>query len=179
LKSNNQTANNQSILYIVGNGIEKYCRLQGIVGGWLLLALTCYVTWGAFGRYVFRLSVPGMLEIPSYGFLVALALAAALTMKMGGHIRVTMLIDRLGKRSRSIIDIVGLFLSLIFSGFVCWACGQTGLKWFQSHIVSTDIKFPLFILMAIVVLGFLALCLQIIVIIINYGTKMVKDEVME
>jgi TRAP-type C4-dicarboxylate transport system permease small subunit len=176
MKKNDTTSSSHGILTAIGDGIEGYCRIQGIIGGWLLLVIAPFVAWGAIARYIFRMSVPGMLEIPSYAFLIALTLAAALTMKLGGHIKVTLLIDHLKQKPRSIIDIGGLFLSLIYCSFLCWACGDTAMKWYQSKNISTDLEIPQFPLMIIACLGFLVLCLQIIVIMTNYKTKKVENK---
>lgn len=179
MKMKEPTSSSYRIMTAFKNGIERYSRIQGIAGGWLLLVIAPFVAWGAIGRYVFRMSVPGMLEIPSYAFLISLALAAALTMKLGGHIQVTLFIDRLKQKPRKIIDMLGLFLSLIFCIFLCWACGDTAVKWYQSKNISTDLEMPQFPLMLIASLGFLVLCLQIMVEITNYKTKNEKDKAKE
>jgi TRAP-type C4-dicarboxylate transport system permease small subunit len=155
-----------------GRVIERYAYWQGTIGGYLFLPLTLYVAYGCFARYVLRIAVPGMIEIPSYTFLVALALSAALSMKLGGHIRVTLIIDKLSRKSKNVFDLICLIASFIFCAFICWACAVTALQWFQSNNISADLGLPLSLLMALVVIGFLTLCLEIIVELASVETKM-------
>jgi TRAP-type C4-dicarboxylate transport system permease small subunit len=155
-----------------GRIIEKYGYWQGMVGGFLFLPLTLYVAYGCIARYVLRIAVPGMMEIPSYAFLVALALSAALAMKLGGHIRVTLIIDKLSQRSKKAFDLICLIASFVFCAFICWACAVTAFRWSQSQNISADLGLPLSLLMALVVIGFLALCLEIVVELASVEAKM-------
>jgi TRAP-type mannitol/chloroaromatic compound transport system permease small subunit len=157
--------------------IEWYAQLQGKFGGYLFLPLTLFVAWGCFARYFLRITVVGMIEIPSYLFLIGLALSAAYAMTLGGHIRVTLLVDRLSRKVRTVTDLICLILSLIVCSFICWACIVTALRWLKSNNISADLGLPLFPLMFILVIGFLVLCLELLFELLEFNTKMKERDV--
>jgi TRAP-type C4-dicarboxylate transport system permease small subunit len=146
-----------------GKFIEDWSRIQGMIGGSMLLLLTLFISYSSLARYGLRISVPGMIEIPSYAFLISIALAAAFTLQIGGHIRVTMLIDKCGPKNRKAADIFGFVMTLIFCGFLGWAVFVTAQNWTKQNQLSTDLEIPLYVLMFIVTFGFFTLCMQLFV----------------
>lgn len=74
------------------------------------------------GRW-FGLVIPSTEDFS--GFLLAAAsfLALAYTLRSGGHIRVTLVIGRLGPRCRRLVEGVILLLALLLVGFSAWSAG--------------------------------------------------------
>ena len=74
---------------------------------------------GAVGGNRPGLYVPSAAEFTGYLFVAASFLALAGTFRHGGHIRVTLLLSRLGGEARHRFEIGCLVFAAVFSGFFC------------------------------------------------------------
>jgi TRAP-type C4-dicarboxylate transport system permease small subunit len=108
------------------------------------------------------------LSVPSYsdftGFFLAAAsfLALAATLRAGAHIRVTLLIGRLGPRAARVMDAAALALALAVSGWFAWFAARLSHESWMFGDVSTGIvPVPLWPPQAAVALGLAALTLAL------------------
>jgi TRAP-type C4-dicarboxylate transport system permease small subunit len=65
-------------------------------------------------RYAFNQPIPGVIEYNGMLLAVFAFMGLAMTQRMQGHIRVTFLVSRLGRKPRNCIDFITLILSMVF-----------------------------------------------------------------
>ncbi|UWQ29942.1 TRAP transporter small permease [Leisingera sp. M523] len=108
------------------------------------------------------------LTIPSYadftGFFLAAStfLALAYALRAGGHIRVTLLTNRLPVRARRMSEVVVTFLALVMSGYATWYMGLLLLESLEFGDRSAGmVSVPLWLPQAPVALGLAILTLAL------------------
>ncbi|WP_264214567.1 TRAP transporter small permease [Leisingera thetidis] len=108
------------------------------------------------------------LTIPSYadftGFFLAAStfLALAYALRAGGHIRVTLLTNRLPDRGRAAVEIAVTLLALAMSGFATWYMGLLLLESLEFGDRSAGmVSVPLWLPQAPVALGLAILTLAL------------------
>jgi len=111
----------------------------------------------------FGLIVPSAAEFS--GFLLAGAsfLALAYTLRAGGHIRVTLLIRRLGGRARRGAELGCLAFAIALSGFFAWNMVlMVADSWTFDEVSYGMIPVPLWIPQALVAAGLIVLTIALI-----------------
>jgi TRAP-type C4-dicarboxylate transport system permease small subunit len=106
-----------------GWGSQAYDGL-GFLGGVMLAVMTLAVFFQVVMRYVFRIGLEGLDEVPRYLFVWLVMIGAAAAMHRGEHTALDYFRDRLSPRGRALVLAVTngvgmlLFLSLIKTSFV-------------------------------------------------------------
>ena len=95
----------------------------GKVAAFAVLAMALVVTGDVMSRWLFGAPTPWAMESAGYLLVIAVPLALAYTLRVGGHIRVTVFVDRLpGKVQvwlRVITSIMGLGYTVLL-GYLTW-----------------------------------------------------------
>lgn len=84
-----------------------------VLGSICLVAMVFGQTYEVVLRYVFGRSTGVMDEIISLGLVTIIVTGIGYTLKEGGHVRITMLTDRLNSKAQICLKILMSFLSLI------------------------------------------------------------------
>ena len=160
--------------------MEKIAYLGGYYSGWLVPLMMMLVVVEVFMRYVLRQPLMVADEFSAY-MLVALAyLGMAYTWRQGGHVRVTVLINRLPYRVSSWIRFAGLILIFIFMVEL----DRVGYKMIAYALQinlrsSTWLMVPLFWPQLTVFVGFVLLTLLLAVDIVQMFIKIRAGEKVE
>ncbi|WP_349368625.1 TRAP transporter small permease subunit [Salinarimonas sp.] len=111
-------------LQVVGRITDAALQLVGLPrGGFVILSLS---------------------EISGYLFAAASFLALAATLRSGAHIRVTMLLDNLPARARSVVEAATLAFGALASAFGTWYVGAYALESLRFGEVSPGlVRVPL------------------------------------
>jgi len=102
-----------------------------------ILAITAQVLW----RYAFRDALPWTEELARYLFIWITFLGAALAVRDGTHIRVSLLVERLPARWRRYVEAGGLALMVLLMGFL--VCVGAWWVWTNRGTWATTLKLPL------------------------------------
>lgn len=134
---------------------------------WLAMAMVCamfiIVTYDVVLRYFFNNPTIWVMELSGYAMALSVTLAAAFTLKEGGHVIVDVVVMRLSKKTRAIMDIVGLLLSEIYVVIFSYQAIMMALKarqynWHEQTVLGS----PLFPYQLIFSLGGFILALMVI-----------------
>lgn len=148
------------------DGIDHLCRIDGWMAGLCLVLLTSLLLGEVFLR-----AASGVLtflphdikvawEYSSYLMAATFTFGAAMTLRSGGHIRVTLLLVRLGPGMRQLAEIACAFAGLLMSGFLTYAMIRFTWTAFDRGQTSISSETPLWIPEAVVTFGILLLALQ-------------------
>ena len=128
--------------------------LNAIGTAWVA-ALTVLICSDILGRALFSLPIIGVPEIVKVSVVAIVWLQMAHTLKIGGHLRSEVVLGRLSRRSRSVLNLIAYVLGaitfglLVFSGWntmiMAWELGE-----FEGE---APVRVPTYPLRSIVLLG--------------------------
>ncbi len=141
------------------DGFYRVCFAAGAFG---LAMIAVMVTAQIVGR-LFGVLVPAAQEVAGYLMAASSFLALAYTLRVGGHVRVSLLINNLQGRRRLIAEILCLAIGLGLSVFLLFYMGDLLLHGLSYGAVSGGmIGIPLWIPQSFVVFGLFALSIAVL-----------------
>jgi len=155
-------------LRLLLDALEKLARLDGWIGAACLIALTLLMLAEITVRFLssFFPSVPADIpiawEYSSYLMAAAFTFGAAMTLRAGGHIRVTLVLARVTPATRRWLETVLAALGVGFTGFLANAMVNFTWRSFSSDQVSLSSATPLWMPQALVTFGICLLVLQFV-----------------
>ena len=124
----------------VVHAIDAVSTAAGWLAGWFIVPMTIAVTWEVIARYAFNAPTKWSYDVGYMLYGAQFMLAAAYTLRQGGHIRTDVFYERWSPRVRATVDAIGyvLFffpgmLFIFYAGYVearqAWEIGErTGLR---------------------------------------------------
>jgi TRAP-type mannitol/chloroaromatic compound transport system permease small subunit len=101
--------------------IDRISATVGRLAAWLILVVVLAQFTVVVLRYGFGVGSIRLQESVVYAHSLAFLLAAAWTLKVGGHVRVDVFYRSASARTRALIDLVGtLVLLLPMAGLILW-----------------------------------------------------------
>ncbi|MBX3502699.1 MAG: TRAP transporter small permease [Alphaproteobacteria bacterium] len=162
------------------DAVDRLCRLDGWIAGGCLLALTtlmiCEVVVSGVANSVYWLrakgldwlpaelpaSVPNAWEYSSYLMAASFTFGAAMTLRAGGHIRVTLLLARLSPGRRRLLEIVAALAGLVMSGFLAYSMMLFTWGSYMRGATSISSDTPVWVPQALITFGIALLALQFV-----------------
>src|SRR5256714_6376618 len=114
-------------LRLLLDGIERLGRLDGWIGAACLVTLTLLmlaeITVRALSNFIWWVpaDIPVAWEYSSYLMAACFTFGAAMTLRAGGHIRVTLVLGRLAPPARPLLEIAPSLVAPCFVGFLAFA----------------------------------------------------------
>jgi TRAP-type C4-dicarboxylate transport system permease small subunit len=146
-------------------GISR--RVNGLVavfGAVLIFAAMILVVADVSGRYLFDKPITGGIELEQImlGYIEFLTLAYALA--IGAHLRVTMVVDRLGPRTRLGADLLGALFGLTLFAFLTWGAWEHFWEsWVVDEYMPSVVELPFWIPKFAMPVGMFLMSLQFLV----------------
>lgn len=99
---------------------EGMARAAGVLGAATLAFMTLIVIYEVVMRSAFNRPTHWVAEISIYAFVAMVFIGLAVSQRENAHIQVEVVIDNVSKDTRRILELVGLWLSLIFVAVTGW-----------------------------------------------------------
>jgi|SRR5918996_3013121 TRAP-type C4-dicarboxylate transport system permease small subunit len=116
------------------DGCERLLTLVAALATFAMMLLT---TADAAGRYLLNRPILAAYELTTNYLMVAVVfLAMPYAYRQGANIRVTFLVDRLGRRARLAVDHVVQIISIVYCAALVFATGQQA-----RHVLGTQTTF--------------------------------------
>ena len=153
-------------LRLLLDGIERLGRLDGWIGAACLIALTSLmlaeITVRALSNFISWVpaDIPVAWEYSSYLMAACFTFGAAMTLRAGGHIRVTLVLGRLQPPARRILEIGASLIATVFVGFLAIAMARFAWTAFNSGQTSISSGTLLWIPESVIAFGMVLLALQ-------------------
>jgi TRAP-type C4-dicarboxylate transport system permease small subunit len=150
------------------DGIDVLGRLDGWLGALCLATLTCLMIAEVAVRALSNVfpwvpaDIPVAWEYSSYLMAAAFTFGAAMTLRAGGHIRVTLVLARVTPATRRWVETVLAALGVGFSGFLALAMINFTWRSFVSDQTSISSATPLWIPQFLITFGICLLVLQFV-----------------
>ncbi len=105
-----------------------------------MMMLTCSdIALRLFGR-----PIPGTYELVGYAGAVMVAFALAYTAVERGHIAVELLVDKLPRRARLVIEGLGALVSSVLFSLLAWQSALSALDLIETGEVSLTLGVPVY-----------------------------------
>ena len=141
--------------------IDQITEKMKFIGAGLLVIMMALTCVDVVGR-LFRHPVFGSIELMSLMGAIAVAMALPYTHAVKGHIGVEIVIDKLPRTMRLVIELITNLLSLGLFGIVTWKMFEYSIKMMESGEVSMNLGLPEYLIIGVVGLGFVMFTLTII-----------------
>ena len=99
--------------------LEKIYKFSGYVAALFLILIAIFILLGVCSR-IFGFYIRGLSEYSGYCMAASTFFALAYTFGEGGHIRITLFLEKLNKKFRKIFEIWCLLVASIFSGYLAF-----------------------------------------------------------
>jgi TRAP-type C4-dicarboxylate transport system permease small subunit len=153
-------------LRILLDGIDRLGRLDGWIGGGCLLMLTLLMLCEVATRFLsnflpfFPPSISIAWEYSSYLMAASFTFGAAMTLRVGGHIRVVLLLKNAPVAVQRGLEILSAAAGFAFMAFLTSSMAKFAFAAYTRGPVSTSSDTPLWFPEAVVTFGMLLLTLQ-------------------
>lgn len=148
------------------DAIEKLGRLDGWIGAACLVALTLLmlaeITVRALSNFFpwVPADIPVAWEYSSYLMAACFTFGAAMTLRAGGHIRVTLVLGKLSGPARRWMEVCASLIATMFTGFLAIAMVRFSWAAFERGQTSISSGTLLWIPEAVIAFGMVLLALQ-------------------
>ncbi|TWT13910.1 TRAP transporter small permease subunit [Reyranella sp. CPCC 100927] len=153
-------------LRLLLDGIDKLSRLDGWLGAGCLIALTLLMLAEVIVRALSNVftwvpaDIPVAWEYSSYLMAACFTFGAAMTLRAGGHIRVSLVLARLSPGARRVLEGTAALIATIFIGFMAYAMVRFTWGSYTRGQTSISSDTALWIPQAVIAFGFVLLALQ-------------------
>ena len=153
-------------LRLLLDGIERLGRLDGWIGAACLVTLTLLmlaeIAVRALSNFILWVpaDIPIAWEYSSYLMAACFTFGAAMTLRAGGHIRVTLVLGRLAPAARRWLEVAASLIAMLFVGFLALAMARFAWGAFERRQTSISSDTMLWIPEAVIAFGMVLLALQ-------------------
>jgi len=148
------------------DGIDRLSRLDGWLGVLCLVSLTTLMIAEVLVRALSNVlpwvpaDIPVAWEYSSYLMAACFTFGAAMTLRAGGHIRVTLVLARVSPRVRRGMETVLAVLGTFFCGFLAWSMAYFTWRSFDAGQTSVSSGTLVWIPQALITFGIVLLTIQ-------------------
>ena len=153
-------------LRLLLDGIDRLGRLDGWLGAGCLAALTLLMLAEVLVRALSNVfpwvpaDIPVAWEYSSYLMAACFTFGAAMTLRAGGHIRVSLVLARLPPGARRGLEGAAALMATVFVGFLAYAMVRFTWGSYTRGQTSISSDTALWIPQAVITFGFILLALQ-------------------
>jgi TRAP-type C4-dicarboxylate transport system permease small subunit len=153
-------------LRLLLDAIDRLGRLDGWIGAACLITLTLLmlaeITVRALSNFIAWVpaDIPVAWEYSSYLMAACFTFGAAMTLRAGGHIRVTLVLGRLAPGPRRLMEVAASLVAMLFVGFLATAMVRFSWSAFERRQTSISSGTLLWIPEAVIAFGMVLLALQ-------------------
>jgi TRAP-type C4-dicarboxylate transport system permease small subunit len=150
------------------DGIDTLSRLDGWLGAGCLVTLTALMLAEVLLRALSNVfpwvpaDIPVAWEYSSYLMAATFTFGAAMTLRAGGHIRVTLVLARVSPATRRWMETVLAVLGVGFCGYLAWAMAYFTWRSFESGQTSVSSGTLMWIPQIFVTFGIVLLTVQFV-----------------
>jgi len=121
--------------------------LSFLVALGIMIFLSISISWEVFSRYVMGAPSTWVTEVSGYLVSGVLFMALGKVYREGGHVSMSLIVDKISPRNHKICVVLSDLLVMIFAIFLFWATFQMAsmsfeLNWKSSTILAVPLYLP-------------------------------------
>jgi TRAP-type C4-dicarboxylate transport system permease small subunit len=131
------------------------------IAGICIVLMMLAISYSVIARFVFSSPQPAVIELSGYLLLYTTFLGAPWLLRNDGHVKVDLLIAKLGPRGRRVFDVCTSVLGMVVGFVLLWRGAIVTLDFYSRGIkVFNILATPRYVLMAVIPVGGLLLLLE-------------------
>ncbi len=147
-----------------------------LLGGIIIFLLVFLATANVLGRWLFNLSVDGYIDWVEQAMAFMAFLGIAYTKRLGGHIRMDIVVGHLRGRWLWFVELISVVLMLIITLFLIYGSYLHFLRAYTLGDSSLDIDLPIWPAKLVVPVALTVLALRLMLQIWGYFRAMVENQ---
>ena len=140
--------------------IQKLNRLIAGAGALFLIPLMLLTAADVTGRSLFNRPIAGTMDLSQYMLAVFILLGLAYSQQAKAHVRVSLLVSRLSRRSQALAAIVSTLISLCALGVLAWQGWVVG---WEEKTVSDMLRIPQYPFRLLLSMAASLFCLELLI----------------
>ena len=143
---------------------RKVNEALAVAAGAIIIVMMMMVVVDVSGRYLFNNPIVGGIEIEQIMLAYIIFLSFAYALVVGGHVRMTLVMDRLGRRLRLVADLMAGILGVVLFALLTWGgWNQFWESWVVREYMPAAIDLPFWLPKFAVPVGMFLITIQFIV----------------
>ena len=124
-------------------GFFKFESALNLIAALVILAVMLIGVFQVFGRKLINFPVPGYVDIIEFVMTVFAFISIAYTQRLGGHVRMEIILKRLRGRALWIVEFLGTLTVLVIVAILAWFGYEHFLRAWTIGDSSIDIQIPI------------------------------------
>jgi TRAP-type transport system small permease protein len=122
--------------------LNKIVKIQQLIANLVLLMMMALITFDVIGRNLINSPLKGAYELTELNSALLVFFALAMTHKVGEHIKIDFLTDRLKEGTRNrLFGIIEIVISVVLF-LMAWQIFDNGLRMMVRNSATTDLGLP-------------------------------------
>ncbi len=132
-----------SLLSRIDQKLHKLEKLSAIAGGIVIFLVILLTTINVLGRWIFNLPISGYIDWTEQAMAFLAFLAIAYTQRLGGHIRMDIILRKINKRMLWLIEAITTSVMFLLTCILIYGTWLHFLRAWQLGDSSLDIDLPI------------------------------------
>ena len=128
--------------------IERFSDLSGKIVSYLILFITVIIIYEIAARYIFNSPTMWVAETSEFAFALFFLLGGAYTLYYDGHVKIDIILSRITKKSRNILELIAAIIIVSYMALFSWTSGimayESTMLMERSQSVWGPYIFPIF-----------------------------------
>ena len=107
------------MFYKINNSLKKIYKFSGYIAAFFLILVATFILVGIASR-IFGFYIRGLAEYSGYCMAASSFFALAYTFVEGGHIRITLFLEKVSGIKKKLLEIWCLVIASFYSGYVAF-----------------------------------------------------------
>ena len=152
-----------SVLARILAGLDALSRFSGYVAAVLVVGIAVLILAEVLCRTVLNISLSFSWEYSAYFLAVSIFLAAAFTLRTGGHVRVMLVSQNVPPRTAHWLDFAATVAGVVIAGWLAWSLSAFAWQsWATGSTSATIDETPLVLPQGAMAFGAVLLTLQLV-----------------
>ena len=153
-------------------GIDKFLKY---FTGVLMILLTAIVCAMVFSRYVFRINLGGIEELPVYFMCICIWLGGIRVSRDDKHVKIEIIYSLIkNERAQNLLKALTSLAAALVLTYFCNSAFQLVVRTYESGQISSSIGFPLWLVYIFELIGSIGMTVYTYVCTIKYALGVVK-----
>jgi len=145
------------------DGFFKFESALNLIAALVILAVMFIGVFQVFGRKLINLPVPGYVDVVEFVMTVFAFISIAYTQRLGGHVRMEIIIKRFRGRALWIVELLGTLTVIGIVAILAWFGYEHFLRAWTIGDSTIDIEIPLWPSKLLVPIAFAVLLVRLFI----------------
>ncbi len=178
----NPVNEDDTLISQIDRKLHEYETLLALISGFAVFSLMILAVINVGGRNMFSAPLPGYIDWIEQAMPLIALIGMAYCQRLGGHIRMDILVAQVKGRMLWLIEAIGVFFMLLLVFIMLWGSWEHFARSFDfnapmwSRDSSLDIRLPLWPAKLLAPIGFAVIALRLTLQLVAYTKAFIEDD---